>query len=86
MPGFKNRIGRNALTSDPKRLAREVIESFKSLLDSEVQDAVGENQFLALQSMVREAIAEHSDAIVERLEQDLKQIRTEMVERRPLEL
>jgi hypothetical protein len=36
--------------------------------------------------MVREAIAEHSDAIVERLEQDLKQIRSEMVERRPLEL
>ena len=74
------------MTSDPKRLAREVTESFKSLLDSEVQDAVGENQFLALQGMVREAIAEHSEAIVERLEQDLKQLRSEMVERRPLEL
>jgi hypothetical protein len=74
------------MTSDPKRLASEVTDSFKSLLDSEVQDAVGENQFLALQGMVREAIAEHADAIVGRLEQDLKQLRSEMVERRPLEL
>jgi hypothetical protein len=36
--------------------------------------------------MVREVIAEHSDAIVDRLEQVLKTIRSEMVERRPLEL
>ncbi|MFZ9039618.1 MAG: hypothetical protein ACO3DT_16355 [Gammaproteobacteria bacterium] len=74
------------MTSDPKRIALDVTESFKSLLGSEAQDAIGEHQFEALQGMVREAIAEHSDAIVERLEQDLKQIRSEMVERRPLEL
>ena len=74
------------MTSDPKRLALDVTESFKSLLDREVQDAIGENQFQALQGMVREAIAEHSDAIVGRLKQELKQIRSEMVERRPLEL
>ncbi len=74
------------MASDPKLLASEVIESFKSLLDSEVRDAVGEHQFHALQGMVREAIAEHSDAIVDRLEQELKTIRSEMVERRPLEL
>jgi len=74
------------MASDPKLLASNVIESFKSLLDSEVQDTVGEPQFHALQSMVREAIAEHSEAIVDRLEQDLKTIRSEMVERRPLEL
>ncbi len=74
------------MTSDPKRIAREVTESFKSLLDSELQEAVGEHQLQALQGMIREAIAEHADAIVERLEQDLKQIRTDMVERRPLEL
>ena len=74
------------MTSDPKRLALDVAESVKSLLGSEVRDAIGENQFQALQGMVREAIAEHSDAIVERLEQDLTQIRSEMVDRRPLEL
>lgn len=71
---------------DPKLLASNVIESFRSLLDSETRDAVGEHQFHALQGMVREAIAEHSDAIVDRLEQDLKIIRSEMVERRSLEL
>lgn len=74
------------MASDPKLLAGEVVESFKSLLDAEVRDAVGEHRFHSLQGMVREAIAEHSDAIVDRLEQDLKTIRSEMVERRPLEL
>lgn len=74
------------MASDPKILASEVIESFKSLLDKETRNAVGEPQFHALQGMVREAIAEHSDAIVDRLEQELKTIRSEMVERRPLEL
>jgi len=74
------------MESDPKILASEVIESFKSLLDNEARDALGERQFRALEGMVREAIAEHSDAIVDRLEQDLKTIRSEMVERRPLEL
>ena len=74
------------MKSDPKLLASNVIESFKSLLDTETRDAVGEHQFHALQSMVREAIAEHSDAIVDRLEQDLKTVRSEMIERRPLEL
>ncbi|MCP4283583.1 MAG: hypothetical protein GY792_03900 [Gammaproteobacteria bacterium] len=74
------------MASDPKLLASEVIESFKSLLDNETRNAVGEHQFHALQGMVREAIAEHSDAIVDRLEQELKTIRSEMVERRPLEL
>jgi len=74
------------MTSDPKRLASEVIESFKSLLDTEARDAVGEHQFHALEGILREAIAEHSEAIVDRLEQDLKTIRSEMVARRPLEL
>ncbi len=74
------------MASDPKLLAGEVVESFKSLLDTEVRDAIGEHQFHALEGMVRDAIAEHSDAIVDRLEQDLKTIRSEMVERRPLEL
>lgn len=74
------------MAGDPKLLASEVIESFKSLLDNEARDAVGEHQFHALQGMVREAIAEHADAIIDRLEQDLKSIRSEMVERRPLEL
>lgn len=74
------------MASDPKILASEVIASFKSLLDNETRDAVGEHQFHALQGMLREAIAEHSEALVDRLEQDLKTIRAEMVERRPLEL
>ena len=74
------------MISDPELLASEVMESFRSLLDNEAQDAVGEHQFHALQGMVMEAIVEHAGAIVDRLEQNLKTIRSEMVERRPLEL
>ena len=71
---------------DAKILAVEVIDSFKALLDDEAQNAIGENNFHLLQGMIREAIAEQSEAILKRLDQDLGQIRSEMVERRPLEL
>jgi CheY-specific phosphatase CheX len=74
------------MTDDPKSVAGEVVDSFKSLLDNEAIQAIGEHRFHALQDMVREAIAEYSDAIVGRVEQNLRQIRSEMVERRSLEL
>jgi len=74
------------MSGDAKVLADEVIDSFKALLYGEVQDAIGDNNFHLLQGMIREAIAEQSDAILKRLDQDLGQIRSEMVERRPLEL
>lgn len=74
------------MTNDPKSVAGEVVDSFKSLLDSEARQAVGEHQFHALKDMVREAIAAHSEAILCRLEQNLQQTRSEMVERRSLEL
>ena len=74
------------MACDPKSLAGEVVESFQSLLDSETREAVGEHNFHALHGMVREAIAEQSEVILDQLEQTLKQIRSERVERRPLEL
>lgn len=72
--------------AESKAIARKVVESFQALLDSSACEAVGDNNFHALQGMVREALAEQSEAILERLEHDLKQARSEMVERIPLEL
>ncbi len=74
------------MSVESKALANKVVSSFQELLDSNVREAVGDSNFHALQGMVREALAEQSEAILERLEQDLKQIKSEMVERLPLEL
>lgn len=78
--------GRLTMGSDAKIRAAEVIDSFKALLDSEVRNAIGDEHFHALHGMIREAIAEQSEAILERVDQNLAQIRSDMVERRPLEL
>lgn len=67
-------------------LAQQVVRSFRETLDASVQESIAEHQFEALSQMVREALAERSDAILDRLDDDLKRIRAEMVERRPLEI
>ena len=74
------------MANDPGAISREVVESFQTLLDGDAQKAIGEHNFHALQEMVREALAEQSEAIFERMEANLKQLKDDMVERRPLEL
>ena len=76
----------SVMGSESKTLANEVVEAFQGLLDSDVREAVGKEHFHALSGMIREAIAEQSEAILERLERNLSQVKAEMVERRPLEL
>jgi hypothetical protein len=74
------------MSSDTKVLANEVVESFKELLDDDMLEAIGEHHFHALHGMVREAIAKQAEAILELLEQNLGQLKAEMIERRTLEL
>ncbi len=74
------------MSTDPKTIAEAVVEAFRERLEPELRDAIDEHHFNALHGMVREAIAEHAEAIVERLDQELKQVKADMVERRPLEL
>jgi hypothetical protein len=76
----------NAMSVESIALADEVVSSFQALLDSNAREAVGDANFHALHGAVREAIARQSKTILERLEQDLEQIESEMVERLPLEL
>jgi hypothetical protein len=59
---------RNAMSSNPKALASGVVDAFQALLDSNVREAIGENHFHELHGMIREAIAEQSEAMLERLE------------------
>ena len=74
------------MAKEPRELANDVIDAFADRIGEELTSSLGESNLHALHGMVREAIAEQSDAMLDRLEDELKQLRNDMVERRPLEL
>jgi len=74
------------MSDDPKLRANQVVESFRAQLGDDLCQTLGEHSFQALQGMVREALAEQTESIIVRLEQDLKELRSELVERRALEI
>lgn len=74
------------MSVETEQLADRVVGSFRDLLDNDTREAVGESNFNALRGMIREVITEHSEAIFDRLKQNLQQAESEMVERTPLEL
>ena len=79
-------VAEKTMSTDPKTIAESVVDAFRERLEPALRDSIDDHHFTALQGMVREAISEHAEAIVERLDQDLKQVKSDMVERRPLEL
>ena len=81
-----NRNQGEAMSVESKALADKVVSSFQNLLDSNAREAVGESNFHALHVMIRAAISEQSEALLDRLQQNLKQIESEIVDRTPLEL
>jgi hypothetical protein len=74
------------MNADTKALADKAVDSFAELLDADTRAAVGDANLHALRDMVIEVINERSKSIIERLEQDLRQLESDMVERVPLEL
>lgn len=74
------------MSTDPKTIAESVVDAFRERLGPELRDGIDEQHFTALHGMVREAIAEYAEAVVDRFDQDLNQVKSDMVERRPLEL
>jgi len=74
------------MSVDSKQRANQVVQSFRAQLGDELCETLGEHCFHALQGMVREALAEQTESIIARLEQDLKELRSELVERRALEI
>lgn len=73
------------MSNQQKILASQVVEKFKSLLNVEIKNSIGEHNFEALNSLVRDAITDHSEANLNRLEDMIKQMRAEL-DKRPLEL
>lgn len=74
------------MAQNPEELAGKVVSAFREMLGNEICERIGDERFLDLHAMVREALAEQSAAILERFEEDLKALRLELLERRPLEL
>lgn len=74
------------MNADSKELADKVVDSFQDLLDSDTRAAVGDSNLNALRGMISEVITERSKTIFDRLQHNLKQVESEMVERVPLEL
>jgi len=81
-----NRNQGGAMSVESKALADKVVSSFQNLLDGNAREAVGDSNFHALHVMIRAAISEQSEALLDRLQQNLKQIESEIVDRTPLEL
>ncbi len=74
------------MNADSEQMADKVVDAFRDLLDSDARAAVGDSNLHALRDMISEVITERSKTIFDRLEQNLKQVEAEMVERVPLEL
>ena len=73
------------MVREHQKIANHVIKSFQVLLASDVGESIGEQHFDALKTIVIEALAEHSETILERIDAVIKQPGTE-VEKRPIEL
>ena len=68
-----------------EEIANQVVQSFQALLDRDVRESIGEQHFEALKSIVNEALAAHSETILDRGEAITRQLRTE-IEKHPIEL
>jgi hypothetical protein len=73
------------MSSEQEEIANRVIQSFQNLLGIEVRKSIGDQHFEALKDIVSEALAEHSEIILERVEAITKQLRTE-IEKHSIEL
>lgn len=73
------------MAREQEEIANHVIRSFQDLLGSDVRESIGDQHFEALKGIVREALAEHSETILKRVEAITKQLRTE-IEKHSIEL
>ncbi len=73
------------MSREQEEIANHVIQSFQALLSSEVCESIGDQHFEALKGIVSEALAEHSETILERFEAITKKLRTE-IEKHSIEL
>ena len=74
------------MNANSNELADRVVNSFQDLLDSNMREAIGDSNLNALRSMISEVITERSKTIFGRLQENLEQVESEMLERIPMEL
>lgn len=73
------------MSNEHEALADQVVETFQSLLDTDIRDAIGNENFTALNEMVREALSEHTAIILGRFDEVIKNLRAE-IEKPEIEL
>ena len=73
------------MSREQEEIANHVIQSFQDLLGNDVCESIGDQHFEALKDIVSEALAEHSETILERVEAITRQLRTE-IEKHSIEL
>lgn len=73
------------MSREQEEIANHVVQSFQALLDSEVRESIGDQHFEALKGIVCEAFAEHTETILNRVEDITRQLRTE-IEKQSIEL
>ena len=66
-------------------IADQVVMSFRDLLDDDTRGSIGDKHFEALKSMVCEALCEHSQIILSRFDEVIKELKSE-IDRPSLEL
>ena len=74
------------MTRNPDEIAQTVIESFTEQVGPDLRETIDQTHLQALHSMVSEALAEYAEAVFERVDNELKKAKSDMVERRQLEL
>ena len=59
-------------------IADRVVKSFKALLEDDVQSSISNKNFDALKGMVCEALSEHSQIILSRLDGVIKELKADV--------
>ena len=73
------------MNHEHETLADQVVDTFQTLLDNDVRDAIGDKNFAALNEMIREALSDHTAIILDRFEEVIKKLRAE-IEKPEIEL
>lgn len=69
---------------DHEASVNQVVKSFSESLDSGVGDAIGKSRLDALGEMAGEALVSQADAVLDRVEGEVRRVRTKIVERRAI--
>ena len=66
------------MSNQHEAIANQVVKSFKDLLEDDIQVSIGDKNFEALKDMVCESLSEHSEIILSRFDEVMKDLKSEI--------